>query len=595
MTNSRRSVVDLFLASALGLFVELVFIRWVASELRIFSFYKNIALIAAYLGLGLGFILYRQERGLRSLFRVYLPMMIIIVGVVLGLGRTLISDLLLSNQFNAEEYIWAGSVTQLSPWILTLRQIALYGLLLGMFIALSLVFVPLGELIAATFSVFQPLRGYSINILGSLAGVLFYAAISFLGVPPVIWFLAAALGVVYFNWQLIPRPHWVAFVLSFLPVVMILLWPMSVERTIWSPYYRIDIQENRASESPDVLLGYNLSVNLAYHQRLVNLDPVFVAEHYDKAPDYFDAMQSMYDAIYTAPSSMDHVLVVGAGTGNDVAAAVRAGAQEVVAVEIDPMILRLGEEFHPEMPYANPSVVRVVEDARSFFTRTPDVYDVIVFGKLDSHALFSPTASARLDNFVYTLESLTRVRDLLSEDGVLALSFGVPVENEWIGLRIYRTLSEAFGHPPQVYEFPTKDILFLIGREAHREFSLDDPRLSARADYAYREDIRVTTDDWPYLYLRERQVPGLYWQVLLLLLILSAIVVSLVFPESAKVNLHFFFLGCAFFLIETKSITEPALLFGSTWKIRSELHSVSPPSIAARTLHFQPRLLASMM
>jgi hypothetical protein len=45
--------------------------------------------------------------------------------------------------------------------------------------------------------------------------------------------------------------------------------------------------------------------------------------------------------------------------------------------------------------------------------------------------------------------------------------------------------------------------------------------------------------------------------------------VFFVFPESAKVNLHFFFLGCAFFLIETKSITETALLFGSTWIVNS--------------------------
>ncbi|HUW94217.1 MAG TPA: spermidine synthase, partial [Anaerolineae bacterium] len=55
----------------------------------------------------------------------------------------------------------------------------------------------------------------------------------------------------------------------------------------------------------------------------------------------------------------------------------------------------------------------------------------------------------------------------------------------------------------------------------------------------------------------------------LILLVLSASVVLRVFPESARINLHFFFLGCAFFLIETKSITETALLFGSTWIVNS--------------------------
>ena len=99
----RKAVIDLFIASALGLFVELVFIRWLGSELRIFSFYKNVALIAAYLGLGLGFILYSKERGLRSLQRLFLPLIALIVVIVLGMGRTIISDILLSNRFNAEE------------------------------------------------------------------------------------------------------------------------------------------------------------------------------------------------------------------------------------------------------------------------------------------------------------------------------------------------------------------------------------------------------------------------------------------------------------------------------------------------------------
>ena len=38
---NRRAVVELFLVSALGLFAEMVFIRWVASELRVVAFYKT--------------------------------------------------------------------------------------------------------------------------------------------------------------------------------------------------------------------------------------------------------------------------------------------------------------------------------------------------------------------------------------------------------------------------------------------------------------------------------------------------------------------------------------------------------------------------
>jgi hypothetical protein len=569
MAKRKRLVFDLFLASALGLFVELVFIRWVASELRFFSFYKNIALIAAYLGMGLGFVIYSKERGLRSLFRIYLPLMILIVGIVLGLGRTLLSDILLSNRFNAQEYFWSGSIEELSSQIMALRQIALHGLLLGMFLLLALVFVPLGELVAAKFVAFRPLEGYSINVIGSVAGVLLYTGISFMSLPPAIWFFLAAAGIVYFILQMVSRSRWLAVIVAFIPAVMVLVWPNTSMRTIWSPYYRIDVQEKRVPGSPDVLLGYELSVNLAFHQEMVNLDPDFVSENYAKAPEYFDSRQAIYDAAYTAAPSLTRILIVGAGTGNDVAGALRAGAQEVVAVEIDPLILSLGKEFHPEKPYSNPAVTDVVEDARSFFTNATDEYDMIVFGFLDSHALFSPNASARLDNFVYTRESFSRVRDLLTDDGLLAISYGVPVENEWIGLRLYRTLTDAFGHPPQVYEFPTKDILFLIGRQPDSRYTVDDARLSPRPDYSYREDIPGTTDDWPYLYLRDKAIPSTHVIAILGIGILAFLLILRNLPGLRQFKPGFFFLGAGFFLLETKSVTEMALLFGSTWVVNA--------------------------
>jgi spermidine synthase len=44
------------------------------------------------------------------------------------------------------------------------------------------------------------------------------------------------------------------------------------------------------------------------------------------------------------------VVIVGTGTGNDVAAALRAGVGEIDAVEIDPAIVSFGREHHPEDP-----------------------------------------------------------------------------------------------------------------------------------------------------------------------------------------------------------------------------------------------------
>jgi hypothetical protein len=44
----------LILASLLGLFLELMLIRWVSSEIRTFAYFKNFVLMACFLGFGLG-------------------------------------------------------------------------------------------------------------------------------------------------------------------------------------------------------------------------------------------------------------------------------------------------------------------------------------------------------------------------------------------------------------------------------------------------------------------------------------------------------------------------------------------------------------
>ncbi|MBN1148578.1 MAG: hypothetical protein JXA78_15065, partial [Anaerolineales bacterium] len=557
--NERRGIFDLFLVSALGLFVELVFIRWAASELRVLAFYKNFALIAAFLGLGLGFAIRRRAPRQDIFQRYYFPLLAASVILILLLGRTPLSEFILLNRADSQEFIWAGTLELQNPVVAFLLDLAFYIILLALFLLITLLFIPLGELTARKFAVFRPLPGYTINVLGSLAGILLYTLISLLGWPPFVWFLLSAGAGIYFLLQSARRPL-VHLALAALPILLTLLWPTGADRTLWSPYYRIDIRAQYAPAESSVLLGHELSVNQAWHQRLWNLEPAFVAANYALAPEHFDTMQSEYDAPYQVAPRLDDVLIVGAGTGNDAAGALRAGARRVVAVEIDPLILKIGQELHPEEPYADPRrVVQVIQDARSFFRRDDHKYDLIVFGLLDSHTLFSTASSVRLDNFVYTQESLAEARNLLKEDGLLALSFGVPPANEWVGLRLYRTLTDVFGHPPRVYEFLNHDIMFLIGLQPGAAPAIDDPRLKPRPDYAYQQELGAVTDNWPYLYLRKRAVPNTYLIGLAGVIALSLLLIRRVIPDFRQLNLHFFFMGAAFFLLETKSVTEMAL------------------------------------
>ena len=67
--------------------------------------------------------------------------------------------------------------------------------------------------------------------------------------------------------------------------------------------------------------------------------------------------QPFYDYVYAhlPPGPLDRVLVVGAGSGNDVAVALDHGARHVDAVEIDPVLQARGMELHPGEPVRRPT------------------------------------------------------------------------------------------------------------------------------------------------------------------------------------------------------------------------------------------------
>ncbi len=82
----------------------------------------------------------------------------------------------------------------------------------------------------------------------------------------------------------------------------------------------------------------------------------------------------------------------------------------------------------------------------------------------------------------------------------------------------------------------------------------------------------VATDRWPFLYLAERTVPASILVVLIPFLLGSGIILhrGLRLPSLLnRESLHLFSLGAGFLLLETKGVTEMALLFGSTWVVNS--------------------------
>ena len=302
--------------------------------------------------------------------------------------------------------------------------------------------------------------------------------------------------------------------------------------------------------------------------------------YYQNVYDFSDAgstrwskARGYYNFPYKAHPTLANVAIVGAGTGNDVAAALRSGAEHVEAIEIDPVIQLTGKLSHPEKPYNDARVHAVVNDARSFLRTTEQKFDLVVYGMLDSHTLLSQGSSVRLDSFVYTVEGLREARARLKPDGMLSLSFSVL--SDALGRKIYLMLQQAFdGRPPICLEAGFGgSIIFL---ESDNEKWVISPQLVEEAGFtdktAFYADpalhADVSTDDWPFFYMPQRIYPVSYLIMVFQLLALSLLIAVNFLPERPKFShLSFFFLGAGFMLIETKGITEMGLTFGNTWQV----------------------------
>ena len=538
-------------SAALSLFLELAVIRWQGTIFEFFAFYKNYGLLACFAGLGLGYALSRNEEGIPlSLTLCLLAWQFgLLMFLRFGLPRPSVS--LATSPFL--EQLSMGLQTSTSN-----QSRAVYLLLTVVFLLTALAFVPLGQVCGRLMEKTSQLSAYGLNLAGSLLGVSLMFLASWLWTPPVVWFGACFLALLFF----FVRTRTTLLVGGSLALlsVMILAWPVNpLWNKVYSPYQMLEIGYSNTGLMLVRAAGH-------YYQRVQDLSTSNPA---------FQPIRNYYDLPYRVHSGPNDVAVVGAGTGNDVAAALRSGARHVDAIEIDPAILLAGRMNHPERPYSNSRVRPIVNDARSFFRNTPDHYDLIVYGLLDSHTLLSQASSVRLDSFVYTIEGLREARSRLKETGVLSLSFAIL--DSRLGLKIFQMMRAAFDgkDPLCIYTEYDSSVIFLESKNGDLSVPpalLAETHFIDASSYFRNSQFKVdiSTDDWPFLYMPRRVYPLTYLITLGLVLLVSFVLYASFLQRRPQTSyLPFFFLGAGFMLVETKGITEMGLAFGNTWQVIS--------------------------
>jgi SAM-dependent methyltransferase len=553
-----RRMLHVAILSGLGLLVELLLIRWLDAQVRPLAYVKNLALIASFLGLGIGFAL---SRSARSLF----PTAVLLLAVTLTVGSIFaaLPERAVTGPGGPESNLGVD-VAAGAPALA-----AFYVLIVVIFGLVVLALAPFGQIAGAVMDDLPVLPAYSANVAGALGGVLVFCVLAALSIPP--WVVAAVVFAVALAYLRSPAFFRIgsALLAGIALAGMVLVDHRGSLATVWSPYNKIEVslmKPANAASGYTVSPAWELRVQNLYYQHVLDLRPQTrptVAVAYPIARDAGYA----YDYPYTWKRPK-RVLVVGAGTGNDVAAALRNGAEAVVAVEIDPRIVGIGRRLHLEHPYDDPRVQVVSDDARAYLKTPGPSFDLIVFGLLDAHSsLFSTLSSnIRLDNYIYTVESLREALGRLTPDGALCLTFYV--EQPWIASRLEAMLHEASGSPPLTAPGLYSGHIFLAGPGLPSPGTRPEMRVGLPPGEAEAHPPGPNaTDDWPFLYLREKVVPPTVGIASIGVLIIGGLIVALLFRGRVGFDRHLFFLGAGFLLVETRTIAQLGLLFGTTWRV----------------------------
>jgi hypothetical protein len=558
----RRPEARLFLTATSILFVELLLIRWIPANVIYVGFFRNFLLMASFLGIGVGILWGRDPNRLP-----FSPFGPLLLGLVI-----LVTQFRITIQLGDPSEVFFGLSESRGAEI---NFLVLPALVIISTVIMAGLAVPLGRLLTAM----PPLKAYSIDILGSMAGVALFTILSALGTPPIVWFgVLAALATLLGIGTGLGRQSLVTAVS--IAGVLILVFTSTPANQRWSPYYRID--QYRLGGLDGLA---EIDVNGIPHQAMWPIDQIH---------------DPFYEQVYRwfPERTFDRVLVVGAGSGTDVALALAHGAKHVDAVEIDPVIQEIGVREHPNRPYDDPRVTRIIDDGRAFLRRSTESYDLVVFALPDSLTLVSTSANLRLESFLFTAEAFDDVRDHLTDDGMFVLyNF---YREDWLPQKIAGMLEASFGSPP-IARLHGNAAATLAAGPAIRDLAGGSPpgdRIDA-IDLAGAP--AAATDDWPFLYLRERFIAPYYIAALTIIIAFAVLLVGRAAQRSRtsprQFSPHFFVLGIAFLLLETKSLATFSLLFGTTWIVNALVFFAVLASVLAaiavnRRVRFQrPALL----
>ena len=533
----------LFLLGFLTLFLELALIRYMAGNIWNLGYFPNFVLISVFIGMGLGFVFhhYLNDKISIILFQAAFVLLTLLT-VIIFLRHPSVPGF-------SEWYTNFGGDFYFSNVSYNIDKHNNIFFILC-FVLLIIIFGFISQKTAKKFRLFYPLSAYTLDIAGSCAGIIAFMMISFLQLSAHWWFIVLAIVI-----PLIIETRWpfrfipsmfclIVSVISFQQDTVLMSNPMfkGYHETHWSPYQKVEYVEEGTKKG--------ILVNGLNHQKILN----------DLSKEFYHIPYFFRKRISGMPP-YKKVLIIGSGSGNDVVVALHNNVEHIDAVEIDPVIAELAKKYSPYKVYNDPRVKLYIKDGREFMTNTKGKYDLIIFALTDSLVKVSPLSQLRLENYLFTVDSIHRANDLLNDNGDIVLynSYRLP----FVATKILDMIYYGTGREPIIL-FQDKDFIMMKTGESINNVN---PR---------NIHYDIPTDDWPFLYLPYREIPSYYLiamsSVFCFVILLLFLLQLLTFKKERLhkknyllIKISFTVMGIAFLLLETKSVLQFSLLFGTTW------------------------------
>ncbi len=416
-----KHALEIFLVSLGAILLEISFTRVIGFKL--FYHFTFLIIGFALLGLGSGGVLVAVSRRIKAApLDVLVARSALAAALATALGYRIVAKIPL----NGLDF-WSSAI---EPLRLAVMCAALYLPFAAVGVILSSVFGRHAEVVA---------RLYAIDLLGAGLGCALAIPLLIALTPPGCIFLAAAIfalaGVVAAR----RRSMSVAVVCAatalgfgFIAISPTLLPDPVTDlmKTVrpqtkrlfsaWNPVFRVDVTEN--------ILPGNRDLRVIHHDGLLGS----TLHRYDGNPAPLGRFDTDVRALAFAVADRKpkKILIIGAAGGHEILAALHFDAEQITAVELNPVTVSLLTDVFADYTgriAEHPKVRLINDEGRTFLARTEDRYDLVFFVAPDSYTAMNAASSAAFvlsESYLYTAEMIEETLDHLTDDGLLCMHFG---------------------------------------------------------------------------------------------------------------------------------------------------------------------------